>query len=75
MEDESVLYRNSLSVLHTNLSKQSLDQLPVPKNGHLGIVKTYERIRSSYYWHKMFVDIKKCVFHAFFVPKGNETRS
>ena len=64
MEGQFVLDRNGLSILYANISEQSVDELVVPKNlrneliqwchyyiagVHLGIIQTYERIRSPYY--------------------------
>ena len=77
MEGQFVLERNGISILHAKISKQSVDELAVPKNPrneliqwchyyiagvHLGIIQTYERIRSSYYWDKMFAGIQRGVF-------------
>ena len=88
MEGQFVLERNGISILHAKISKQSVDELVVPKNPrneliqwchyyiagvHLGIIQTYERIRSPYYLDKVFADTQRSDFlMQFLLPK--ETR-
>ena len=88
IEGQFVLDRNGLSILYANISEQSVDELVVPKNlrneliqwchyniasVHLGMIQTYERIRSPYYWDKVFADTQRSDFlMQFLLPK--ETR-
>ena len=74
MEGQFVLETNGLLFTDTNIGKRNVNQLFVPKNlkneilewchdhiasGHLGIMKTYKRIRPFYYWHNMFAAMKR----------------
>ena len=77
LSDNDILYKQSYA------GKKTVIQLVVPKtlqtellhwchdhfmSGHLGLNKTYECLRSTYFWNNMFADlqrwIKSCVFCA-----------
>ena len=74
LSDNDILYKQSYA------GKETVIQLVVPKtlqvellhwchdhfmSGHLGLNKTYERLRSTYFWNNMLTDlqrwIKSCV--------------
>ena len=70
LSDNNILYRQP----HT--AKRAVIQLVVPKtlqtellhwchkhftSGHLGLNKTYERLRSTYFWNNMFADLRRWV--------------
>ena len=71
---------NNILYRHSYVGKRTVIQLVVPKtlpteflhwchdhftSGHLGLNKTYECLRSTYFWNNMFADlqhwIKSCV--------------
>ena len=77
LSDNDILYRQS------HAGKRNVMQLVTSKTlqtellrwyhdhftfGHLGLSKTYERLRSTYFWNNMFADLQRwiesCVFCA-----------